>query len=58
VAIIEKGGIPCLLKAMRTHPTDALLMEKVCATLRNLSANGTRVFIRLCVALHARTHTR
>jgi hypothetical protein len=39
---------------MRTHPVDALLMEKVCATLRNLSANGTRVFIRLCVArMHA-----
>lgn len=40
VAIIEKGGIPCLLKAMRKHPEDALLLEKVCATLRNLSAHG------------------
>lgn len=51
VAIIEKGGIPCLLKAMRKHPDDALLLEKVCATLRNLSAHGaphTPLFVITC----------
>lgn len=44
---MEKGGLTCLLKAMRTHAQDALVIEKLCATLRNLSAHGTSQWIRV-----------